>query len=172
MYIVLFYVYCVVLCIIMLFYVSLCCSMYISLFSLLCVVLCIVCVYMCTVLLPPGGYPIAVNRYISLTYHIISYHIISTPGIMLAVPWTWPHTPPVTRQQCVHAAQPRLFKLLQNVRLIKHSGHITSDLTVFQQLTCATWCHLSLNGKSMLHDTKCLPHPVPKTDIDSCVCSW
>jgi hypothetical protein len=26
-----------------------------------CVVLCIVCVYMCTVLLPPGGYPIAVN---------------------------------------------------------------------------------------------------------------
>jgi len=38
--------------------------------------LCIVCVYMCTVLLPPGGYPIAVNRYI-ISYHIISYHIIS-----------------------------------------------------------------------------------------------
>ena len=32
-------------------------------------VLCIVCVYMCTVLLPPGGYPIAVNKY------IVSYHI-------------------------------------------------------------------------------------------------
>jgi hypothetical protein len=31
------------------------------------VVLCIVCVYMCTVLLPPGGYTIAVNRYI--IYH-------------------------------------------------------------------------------------------------------
>jgi hypothetical protein len=30
-----------------------CCSMY----YLFCVVLCIVCVYMCTVLLPPGGYP-------------------------------------------------------------------------------------------------------------------
>jgi len=30
---------------------------------------------MCTVLLPPGGYPIAV-RYI-ISYHIISYHIIS-----------------------------------------------------------------------------------------------
>ena len=28
------------------------------------VVLCIVCVYMCTVLLPPGGYPTAVNKYI------------------------------------------------------------------------------------------------------------
>jgi len=40
-----------------LFYVFLCCSMY-CLFS---VVLCIVCVYMCTVLLPPGGYPIAVK---------------------------------------------------------------------------------------------------------------
>jgi hypothetical protein len=34
-----------------------------------CVVLCIVCVQMCTVLLPPGGYPIAVNKY------IISYYI-------------------------------------------------------------------------------------------------
>jgi hypothetical protein len=32
---------------------------------------------MCTVLLPPGGYPIAVNKYIILhiIYHIISYHI-------------------------------------------------------------------------------------------------
>jgi len=28
---------------------------------LFCVVFCIVCVYMCTVLLPPGGYPIAVK---------------------------------------------------------------------------------------------------------------
>ena len=28
-----------------------------------CVVLCIVCVYMCTVLLPPGVNPIAVNKY-------------------------------------------------------------------------------------------------------------
>jgi hypothetical protein len=34
------------------------------------VVLCIVSVYMCTVLLPPGGYSIAVNKY------IISHHII------------------------------------------------------------------------------------------------
>ena len=30
-----------------------------------CVVLCTVCVYMCTVLLPPGGYPIAVKYIIS-----------------------------------------------------------------------------------------------------------
>jgi len=35
---------------------------------LFCVVLCIVCVYMCTVLLPAGGYPIAV-KYIS--YHVV-----------------------------------------------------------------------------------------------------
>jgi len=39
----------------------LCCSVY----CLCCVVLCIVCVNVhCTVLLPPGGYPTAVNRYI------------------------------------------------------------------------------------------------------------
>ena len=36
---------------------------------------------MCTVLLPPGGYPIAVNKYIISSYHIIcnvisSYHVI------------------------------------------------------------------------------------------------
>jgi len=30
-----------------------------------CVVVCIVCVYMCTVLLAPGGYPIAVKYIIS-----------------------------------------------------------------------------------------------------------
>ena len=34
-----------------------------------CLVLCIVCVYMCTVLLPPGGYPIAVNKY-NITYNL------------------------------------------------------------------------------------------------------
>jgi hypothetical protein len=38
------------------------------------VVLCIVCVYMCTVLLLSGGYPIAVKYII---YHIMSYHIRS-----------------------------------------------------------------------------------------------
>ena len=46
-----------------------------------CVVLCIVCVYMCTVLLPPGGNPIAVKYIIPyiISYHHISYinHIIS-----------------------------------------------------------------------------------------------
>ena len=31
---------------------------------------------MCTEQLPPGGYPIAVNKYI-ISYHIILYHIIS-----------------------------------------------------------------------------------------------
>jgi hypothetical protein len=34
-------------------------------YCLFCVFLCIVFVYMCTVLLPPGGYPIAVNKYIT-----------------------------------------------------------------------------------------------------------
>ena len=71
---------------------------YYSLFVLFCCYLCflcIVCVYMCTVLLPPGGYPIANNKHIisyiashrivpyrtvpyrTVSYHIISYHIIS-----------------------------------------------------------------------------------------------
>jgi len=35
---------------------------------------------MCTVLLPPGDNPIAVNKYI-ISYHIISYHIISISDI-------------------------------------------------------------------------------------------
>ena len=46
----------------------LCCSMY----CLFCVVLCIICVYMCTVLLPPGGHPIAVKYII---HHIISWFL-------------------------------------------------------------------------------------------------
>jgi len=45
-------------------FLFLCCSMYFLFF----VVLYIVCVYMCTELLPPGGYPIAVNKYI-IPYH-------------------------------------------------------------------------------------------------------
>ena len=40
-----------------------------------CDVLCTVCVYMCTVLLPQGVNPTAVNKYL-ISYHI-SYHIIS-----------------------------------------------------------------------------------------------
>jgi len=69
MYFVLFYVFlccymnfCVVLCIFV-FYVFLCFSMH----CLFCV-LCIVCVYMCTELLPPGGYPIAVKCIISFRW--------------------------------------------------------------------------------------------------------
>ena len=47
------------------------CSMY----CLFCVVLCIVCVNVyCTVLLPPGGYPIAVNKYIRLILHVCTVH--------------------------------------------------------------------------------------------------
>jgi hypothetical protein len=73
-------IFCVILCIFVLFYAILCCSMQ------FCVVLCISVLFyvflcrslycflcMCTELLPPGGYPIAVKYIIS--YHIISYHI-------------------------------------------------------------------------------------------------
>jgi hypothetical protein len=42
------------------------------------VVLCTVCVYMCTELLPPGGYPIAFKYIIyHVSYRIVSYHIAS-----------------------------------------------------------------------------------------------
>jgi hypothetical protein len=40
---------------------------------IVCVVFCIVCVYMCTELLPPGGYPIAVNKYIVTRKQLIWY---------------------------------------------------------------------------------------------------
>jgi hypothetical protein len=43
-------------------------------YSKMFVLFCVLFVCMCTVLLPPGGYPIAVNKYI--IYYIISYHII------------------------------------------------------------------------------------------------
>jgi len=69
--------FCVFLCIFVLFYVFLCCSMYslcCSMYCLFCVVLCIVCVYLCTVLLPLGGYPIAVNRYI-VSYVQVTFSI-------------------------------------------------------------------------------------------------
>jgi len=47
-------------------------------YCLFCVVLCIVCVYMCTVLLAPGGYPIAVKYIIYITsHHITSRHVTS-----------------------------------------------------------------------------------------------
>ena len=42
-------------------------------YRLFCVVLCIVCLYMCTVRLPPGSYPIAVKC-------IVSYHILHSPS--------------------------------------------------------------------------------------------
>ena len=41
-----------------------CCVCSVLGIQILCVVLCIFCVQMCTVLLPPGGNSIAVNKYI------------------------------------------------------------------------------------------------------------
>ena len=55
-----------------------------ALFQNFCVILCIVCVSMFTVLLPPSGYPITVNKYIIsyiTLYHIV-YHIVSCHGII------------------------------------------------------------------------------------------
>ena len=69
--------FCVILCIVC--FVSFCVLFVLchSVYCLFCVILCIVCVYTCTVLLPPGGYPIAVKYIIYvITYlYIISYII-------------------------------------------------------------------------------------------------
>ena len=50
-------------------------------YCLFCVILCIVCMYMCTELLPPGGYPIAVK-------YIISYHIIQNCSEIISLLFT------------------------------------------------------------------------------------
>ena len=42
-----------------------------------CVILCIVCVSMCTVLLPPGVNPTAVNRYIVYVYLTYYMHLVA-----------------------------------------------------------------------------------------------
>jgi hypothetical protein len=53
-------------------YCFLCCSIYCFFF----VVLRIVCVYMCTVLLPPAGNPIAVNKYININIPPYTFHFL------------------------------------------------------------------------------------------------
>jgi hypothetical protein len=71
----------VLFCVFFVFYVFLCYSMY----WLFCDVLCIVDVYMCTVLLPLGGYPIAVKYIISYKSTIHRVSGISSHTKMLIV---------------------------------------------------------------------------------------
>jgi len=59
-------------------------------YCLFCIVLCIVCVYMCTVLLPPGDNPVALNKYIII---IILYGLITQKTVI----WTTP-----ARKACKH----------------------------------------------------------------------
>jgi hypothetical protein len=103
----------------------LCCSMYYLCCSLyFCVVLHIVCFVassvlflpMCTALLRPGGYPIAINHIISyhisyhiiyhiityhIIYHIMSCHIISSIGILVCLTWNWRHYSYSKRRNCL-----------------------------------------------------------------------
>jgi hypothetical protein len=56
-------------------------------YCLFCVVLRIVCVYMCTVLLPPGGYPIAVKYIIyHITYRYWDYVFLNVWNVQVAFP--------------------------------------------------------------------------------------
>jgi len=57
-------------------------------YCLFCDVLCIVCVYMCTELLPPGGYPIIVK-------YIISYHVSGS------------HVPIIRKINCINTTSTR-----------------------------------------------------------------
>jgi len=57
-------------------------------YRLFCVVLCIDCVYMCTELLPPGGYPIAVNKYIISIQVTTKVHWAENTFIATSVPDT------------------------------------------------------------------------------------
>ena len=96
-------VFCVVLCIFVLFYVFfvlfyvfLCCSMY----WLFCDLLSVVCVYMCTVLLPPGGYPIAVKYIISCIWkHIL---LVAFFGLLLKCLHLRSKPMKVTNKICFH----------------------------------------------------------------------
>jgi hypothetical protein len=56
-------------------------------YCLYCVVLCIVCVHMRTVLLPPGGYPIAVKYIIYHNYFLINLHY-SCPCVDITTGYT------------------------------------------------------------------------------------
>src|SRR5215475_28491 len=80
------------------------------------VALCIVCVYMCTVLLPPGGYPIAVKY--------ISYHDDKSTAML------------VSRRKRNEIKEINVFlnyKLLKQVNQIKYLGIIMDNKFKFRE---------------------------------------
>jgi len=72
-------------------------------YCLFCAVFCIVCVYMCTELLPPGGYPIAVKYII---YHII---LVSYQVYVLQVPCLLPSVPASKQPQNLYDTYVMLY---------------------------------------------------------------
>jgi len=95
-------IFCVVLSIFVLFY-----------YCLFCVVLCIVCVYMCTVLLPPGGYPIAVKYIIYYVFNIVARKMYSIVWNCL-LHW-------LSFIGCVGSSW-QLHSLCKNIRLVLIAG--------------------------------------------------
>jgi hypothetical protein len=80
----------------------LCCSMY----CLFCVVLRTVCMYMCTVLLPPGGYPMAVKYIVSHQsngdIHPVRSVVTMSTELSLSPTQTDRHVPLATKQIPFH----------------------------------------------------------------------
>jgi hypothetical protein len=87
-------------------------------YCLFCVVLCIVCVYMCTVLLPPGGYPIAFKYIISSTILLVEISLVCKTGPHVTNPrfaisrQFWRHTQKKTRSETGKKKRTSLLKLL------------------------------------------------------------
>jgi len=147
-------IFCVVLCIFVLFYVFLCFSMY----CLFCVVLWIVCMYMCTVLLPPGGYPIAVKYIISyisyriVSYRTVSYHIIY--HIMLI-----PHRGYVNRIQNVKKNYGSLWscQVVSGVNIVSHSVSAKSAFPGWKPAGIRIWLTTPVRCRRLEWTTPLLP---------------
>jgi hypothetical protein len=117
-------------------------------YSLFCVVLCIVSVYMCTVLLPAGGYPIAVNKYIisstlkkvaagfhekfTTTYHNSLYYTNT--------PWPKSHCSPQLEAQMTYGSKLRITAYWHII--------FWSDTFFFVADLVASWYQKRIQGRS------------------------
>jgi hypothetical protein len=142
----------------------LCCSMY----CLFCVVLCIVCVQMCIVLLPPGGNPIAVNKY------IISYHLYTVHGrhnirlVLTAKPCTGHKPEPFNSLHAITNTYCFKFRINCNLALPTKTfteAHSTKFCTIFLFSVSVQGCTLPLPLYSdMIQLYKLLPIPNTSTN--------
>jgi len=159
--------FCVVLCIFMLFYVLF--VLYRSLYCL--------CVYMCTEVLPPGGYPIAVK-----IYHIMSERSSVCPHGTYPLPlhgcsWRliYEFLPKICQENSsfINLLKPTGYVMHQPVQ---HSTIVRSAHTVFmcfvfiweQTATCATY---SINWLVFITEMKSVYSAVRTGVLNKEVCA-